>query len=557
MKLRPTGCWGASRRARSRRSRSAVRLARRREAGAGRTLVIPPVRAGANSARASLQLAPAAPMSELAGADAGAPGRRARRAGGQPLQGEAKVRRPRWTAREDELLRIHVASMGTTWLDLEASGQLPGRTARGAEWRWSVLVTRGCSLLTEEAGPTEGAAELRRSSTCSTWEERALRGGATDGAAAPEAGGRRGDGGSVEGRLVLHESAGSIRANDRRPGHGRPWTAALERSAATQRAATPREREQLEALGACAEGPVRVTVLTRAQRMLARGKGASSVHIGAREELPTFLASRASRPFVSGGAVGEARLMQPRECARLMGINSRSAAWREASRRLGEQALWEATADALDAHAVRVLWLNAVELAEANGHVLTGKTWRYAGMFAGALDTIFMGGRSVRGVPRLRYVAVAEACKRRLACVGAAYVIPREGRFSLASEMADRWVSPLDALSITPSCKLLSTAALTRGGAAAVERRKAAARAQLLADLEASGRVVECCRPAVILFEETDALCSHHAALYGEVQAVLRSWPYVWRDRRVDSLKLGAKHRRRRVLWAGARRQGV
>jgi len=130
MKFRPTGCWGASRRARSRRSRSAVRLARRREAGAGRTLVTPPVRAGANSARASLQLAPAASMSELAGADAGAPGRRARRAGGQPLQGEAKVRRPRWTAREDELLRIHVASMGTTWLDLAALRAARGRSGR-------------------------------------------------------------------------------------------------------------------------------------------------------------------------------------------------------------------------------------------------------------------------------------------------------------------------------------------------------------------------------------------------------------------------------------------
>ena len=466
------------------------------------------------------------------------------------------MRRPRWTPREDELLRAYVASSGTAWLDLEASGELTGRTARGAEARWAVLVAQGGSLLKEEAGG-EGSTDPRRSPTCSRVRVEAPQGGAAGGAATPAPEERRECGASTEGQLVLHECAGRISPNDRRQGHGRSWTAALERTAVAQRAVTPRERAQLEAMGACAEGPVRVTVLTRAQRMLARGKEAGSVHIGARGELPTLLASRASRPIVSGGVVGEARLMLPRECARLMGISLRSAAWREASRRLGEQALWEVTADALDAHAVRVLWRNAVVLAKANGHEVRGRTWRYAGMFAGALDTIFTGGRRVGGVPRLRYVAVAEACKRRRACLGAAYVIPEEGRFALASEMAERWAGPLDALSITPSCKLLSTAAPTRGGAEVAGRRKEAARAQLLADLEAARRVVERCRPVVVMFEETDALCSHHAALYGEVEAVLRSWPYEWRTRRVDSLAMGARHRRRRVLWAGARRQNA
>ena len=358
--------------------------------------------------------------------------------------------------------------------------------------------------------------------------------------------------------LMANELAGTIRSNDRRLGHGRAWTAALETSPVEgARCTAPREAEKMKAWGVSGRGPTRATLLPRAEQMLGRGKAAEAVHIGAQQKLPTLLASRAHVPMVSGCAARGTRLMHPKECARLMGISLKSAAWRTASGLMAEQALWEATADGLDAHAVRVLWRNAIEMAEAAGYEIGGRALRYAGMFAGALDTIFAGGRAARWAPSLRYVAVAEKCRRRLECVGSAYAVPMEGRFALASEMADRWSGQLDVMSVTPSCKKLSSAPRMLGGAAQAARRKREGRKQLLADVACARRVMERCKPTIVMIEETACLHSHHAELYAELQSELASWPYEWRHGLVDCADLGAAHHRRRVLWVGVRRAGA
>ena len=354
------------------------------------------------------------------------------------------------------------------------------------------------------------------------------------------------------GLLRLDEVAGEVKEDDRRVGHGRGWMAALEAPVEEARGAAPREKKKLQEWGVHGSGSTRATVVPRAERMLARGKAAEEVHIGAGQKLPTLLAARAHVPLVSGCRAGGTRLMHPREGARLMGIFLSSAAWRTASARLGEQALWEAMADGLDAHAVRLLWRNALEMAEEAGYGLGGKVLRYAGMFAGALDTIFTGGRGTVGVPSLRYVAVAEKCRQRLRCVGEAYAVPKEGRFRLASEMADRWSGRLDVLSVTPSCKKLSTA-MPCGGVEA-RRRKWEGRKQLMSDVAAAKRVVERCRPVIIMIEETAGLHSHHSELYFELQEELSGWPYKWRHGLVDCADLGAAHHRRQVLWVGVRK---
>ena len=469
-------------------------------------------------------------------------------------RGASSVRRPRWAAGEDELLRRWVAAEGTKWPSLVLAGALPGRTARGIEWRWTSLVAKGQSL--ERAGAAETGGEGdRRVTPCQVQETSAAAGAEEPGQAWAEAARHQGAKGSSMQSLRLNEFAGAIRGNDRRLGHGRAWTAALETSPVEgARCTAPREAEKMKAWGVSGRGPTRATLLPRAEQMLGRGKAAEAVHIGAQQKLPTLLASRAHVPMVSGCAARGTRLMHPKECARLMGISLKSAAWRTASGLMAEQALWEATADGLDAHAVRVLWRNAIEMAEAAGYEIGGRALRYAGMFAGALDTIFAGGRAARWAPSLRYVAVAEKCRRRLECVGSAYAVPMEGRFALASEMADRWSGQLDVMSVTPSCKKLSSAPRMLGGAVQAARRKREGRKQLLADVACARRVMERCKPTIVMIEETACLHSHHAELYAELQSELASWPYEWRHGLVDCADLGAAHHRRRVLWVGVRR---
>ena len=353
--------------------------------------------------------------------------------------------------------------------------------------------------------------------------------------------------------LRLVEIAAEAMGNKRRLSHGRGWTASLETPAAGSRGMAPRDKAKLREWGVSGSGRTRATVVPRAEQMIARGKAAEEVHLGARQKLPTLLAARSHVPVVSGSKAGGTRLMHPREGARLMGIKLKSAAWRMASAQLGEQALWEAMADGLDAHAVRLMWRNAMEMAEAAGCGLGGRVLDYAGMFSGALDTIFTGGRDTAGVPGLRYVAAAESDWRRLKCLCEAYSVPMAGRYRTANEMADGWAGRLDVLSVTPSCKKLSTAMHMKRGGTTAKRRKRQGREQLLGDVAAARKVVERCKPTVIMIEETAGLHSHHPVLYAELQEELASWPYEWRHGVIDCSDLGAAHHRRRALWVGVR----
>ena len=462
------------------------------------------------------------------------------------------MRRPRWNASEDDQLRRFVAAWGTKWSSLVRSQALPGRTEQGMEWRWSSLLAQGRSLETASgAGPS--CEQVGRLPPCAYGLSTSAAGmqgvGSAEGAAPRYQGAK----GSTMEPLRLDEVAGAVRADERRVGHGRGWTAALETPMKEARGAAPREKAKLREWGVSENGETRATVVPRAERMIARGTAAEDVHLGARQKLPTILASRAHVPIVSGCKAGGTRPMHPREGARLMGIKLNSGAWRAASAQLGEQALWEVMADGLDAHAVRVLWRNAMEMAEAAGCGLGGKVLDYAGMFAGGLDTIFTGGRDTAWVPGLRYVAVAEKCGRRRKCVGEAYSVPMAGRFKLASEMADKWAGRLDVLSVTPSCKKLSTAAHVKSGGAAAKRRKREGRTQLLGDVAAARKMMERCEPTVVMIEETACLHSHHSELYAELQKELGSWPYEWRHGVVDCAELGAAHHRRRALWVGLR----
>jgi len=270
-------------------------------------------------------------------------------------------------------------------------------------------------------------------------------------------------------------------------------------------------------------------------------------HVTPQEALPTLCATRVRVPLLSGDAVGGLRLMSAKEAARLMGVQLRGRAWREAASRFSEQRLWEAVADAIDAHHVRAMWENAEEMMEASGRRMRGRALRYAGSHVGALDTILMGGRA-RGL-RVVCRAVAELDKARRASVGEAYLVPVARRFKTAWEMARALLEELDVASMTPSCRLVSSA--QREG---WERRRQRAWAQLRDDVLAFEQLIVNCAPEVVFMEESAGLLTHNWELFRWVQRRMASWPYDWRAAEVDAASLGASHHRRRILWVGVRR---
>lgn len=347
--------------------------------------------------------------------------------------------------------------------------------------------------------------------------------------------------------LRFDESAETAKGDARRLAHGRSWTYALKSAEAGARGPAPREVEKAEAMGIDGRGATRATVFVRAEQLLQRGSDPAQVHSGPQDTLTTIMAARARVPHVSGAAIGRGRPMQAKEGAALMGMDLRSVAWRTAQGRMAEQQLWEAMADSVDAHMVRAMWRNCADMAEKQGSSFGGRTLRYAGMFAGALDA-----RRAEHWP-LQYVAAAELSGPRLESLGEAYRVPEGRRFSSARGMAEALTEPLDVLTATPSCKLLSAAQRAESVEARAELGRRA-HEQLMEDMADVRRVAERCEPTVVMIEETAGLRSHHAALYRELQAELRSWLYEWRHGLVDCADLGAAHHRRRLLWVGVRR---
>lgn len=436
----------------------------------------------------------------------------------------------RWSASEDEALGQWVAGCGSTWIALEADGRLPARTARAMESRWKGLRRKGGTAgLTQDRGESEAGQSsapqvlpqsTRPADSTVGWEAESW------GQAAPTAA-RKARGPQMK-ELRFEEAAATATGNARRRAHGRSWTSALKEAGPAARGAAPHEKKKAAAWGIDGAGTARATVFPRAVGMLRRGAGISKLSVGPRGKLHTLMATRARVPHVSGGVAGGGRPMQAKEAAALLGFNLRSEAWREAESGLSEEELWRATADSVDGHHVRGMWSNAAEMAEARGRTLEGRELRYAGMFAGALDAIYTGGRA-RGWP-LRYVAVAEEDRLRRGCLSKAYLVPKARRYVTASRMAAELATRLDVLSATPSCRLLSPARRAGGGEDGAAKRKAEqalrrrAQAKLLADVAAVRKVAERCEPMVIMIEETAGLRRpRHAALYNKVQAELRS----------------------------------
>jgi hypothetical protein len=341
----------------------------------------------------------------------------------------------RWSASEDEALGQWVAGCGARWTALEADGLLPARTARAMESRWKELRRKGGTAgLTQDGGgsevsqslPSQGV--LRPAGMADSTEGWVAEGwGQAAPAAAETVRGPR------MGVLRFEEDAATATGNARRRAHGRAWTSALKALGPAAREAAPHEKKKAAAWGIDGVGPARATVFPRAVQMLRRGAGVSKVSVGSRGKLSTLMATRTRVPYVSGGVAGGGRPMQAKEAAALLGISLRSEAWREAASGLSEEEQRRATADSVDAHHVRAMWRNAAEMAEARGRTLEGRELRYAGMFAGALDAIFTGGRA-QGWP-LRYVAVAEENRLRRGCLSKAYLT---NKCSLASNSSSR-----------------------------------------------------------------------------------------------------------------------
>ena len=468
-----------------------------------------------------------------------------------------------WSAREDEVVRQWVAAQGGRWAALLQTGLLGERTFAATRMRWADLVRTGRALPTQppEARVLCGAAE-----DAVDWgtqhADRAELGVATSSSCSESGEAEEAQPTALPAMRALRplRVTTSLGTDSRRLAHGRSWTQVIRQTSTGARAAAPREEELLEGWGVDGSGRTRATVVPRSQEQQRRGKAASESHFESRQKLPTLMESRVRVPIVSGDAAGGVRPLAASECARLMGIDTGTRAWRVAATRLPEAELWRAASIGLDARVVRLMWENAEDMAVAQGRTFRrGAPLSYASMFSGALDTTLLGGQAEGWWARC--LACAERDERRRECVGEAYLVPLNMRFASAEDMARsldaRWCRlQLDALCATPSCRLLSAAQRTKGRAARAALQ-ARAREQLLLDIAAVKLVAQGSCPTVIFLEETAGLKSHHKALYAELQEELRSWPYEWRHGRVDCADLGAAHHRRRLVWVGVLRAGV
>ena len=167
-------------------------------------------------------------------------------------------------------LRRHVAAWGTKWPSAGTLHALPGRTARGMEWRWSSLVAQGRSLETASTGGTSGVTE-HRVPPCAGQETSDAGGTQGPGPARGAAQRCKGAKGSTMEPLRLGEVAVEARGNRRRLGHGRGWTAALETPAEGSRGMAPRDAAKMREWGVSGSG-------TPAGRTEGGGRSSRALH---------------------------------------------------------------------------------------------------------------------------------------------------------------------------------------------------------------------------------------------------------------------------------------
>ena len=175
----------------------------------------------------------------------------------------------------------------------------------------------------------------------------------------------------------------------------------------------------------------------------------------------------------------------------------------------------------------------------------------YAGLYAGAVDAFFNAAR--RRMGNVWYEAAAELNRGRAECLQEAYQV-REV-YKTADEMAEAGRGMGGVMSASPICKKLSTAQQVPKAKRPAWRARATQ--QTRRDTATIIKAIRKWRPTMVVIEQTSALRTHHAKAYAEMQAALQRLPYVWRHSIVEAADLGAPHKRKRLIWAAARKRGA
>ena len=127
-----------------------------------------------------------------------------------------------------------------------------------------------------------------------------------------------------------------------------------------------------------------------------------------------------------------------------------------------------------------------------------------------------------------------------------------ENLYATAKSLVDEHLGETDWLLVTPPCKWLSAAPKLRRALAVKRARETRRRTRQ--DIATIKAAVTKFMPKVVVMEQTSGLRTHHWALYEEMQEALQDLPYVWRHSMVRAERLGAPHRRARLIWVGVRK---
>ena len=466
------------------------------------------------------------------------------RAAGSAAALQKRASRPNWTTAEEGLLVKAVQQMGYRWRAIATSGLVPGRTAQA--------VKRKLKLMHEE-GKVEELAHTATHDCCLLQQ-----GSAAD---VPQV---DGPGGGQKGRAPrMRRVSGAAMA----PLTGWPqsqpnqyqlkrakWTQGVKWSWGPPRAPRPWQLAQISLWGLRGRRGAGVRAVSVGAEQQARklSGGRRGCSVGSRSKLRTLLAAPSQRLWLYGPQLrGGGRFAWAVEYAWWMGMRAGDPGWSAARRLLAEEELRQAVALAVDSRVADLAVQNAMMmLAKEGWRCETGAAPTVISLYAGALDSLQAAVR--RSYGRTRCTAVAESCPLRAACLRAGYLIPESEVYLSTEELVRRHRGQADWLLATPPCALLSTAPKMQRAAAL--DRAALARAQTRAMLELLREAAMKFCPRVIMMEQTSGLRTHHAALYQEVQDGLQALPFTWRHGLVRAERLGAPHRRARLLWVGVRR---
>ena len=455
-------------------------------------------------------------------------------------------RAQKWDLQQSEALRELVQCHGRKWRRLAQLPQMRGWSHVALKMRWREM---------EKAEVAAYVSGLKTTHVASAgWRQLALR-PPTCNATAELGGSRRGKGTWPRARKQMGKLAlvKPLRDKSYRWRQAR-WTTGIKQQIMRTRAPKVWERVMIALWGLRGGSPRGLCAVSLGAEREARQRSGGRVgaSVQGQQSLRTLLAAPSQRIWLHGAAMPNGgRFAYPEEYAWWMGIHQHDPGWSAARRILSSEALITAVALAVDARVADAAVRNAMEmLQEVGWAAVEGVAHKVISLYAGALDTLQVAVRRATGCTRC--AAAAELDPERAKCLQVGFQIADDNIYATAMELVDGHHGETDWLIVTPPCKWLSAAPKLRRALAVKRARETRRRTRQ--DIATVIAAVTKFRPKVVVMEQTSGLRTHHWLLYEEVQEALQDLPYVWRHSMARAERLGAPHRRARLIWVGVRK---